>query len=328
MSALKQIIALIVLAGLWCGGCVQDGPRSGGSGAIQTYVRGVYAYESGDEGAIDTLREAIQQNPQLIMPRILLGKIYKDKGDYAAAIEYLEGVTRLDPHDPEHRYNLGVSYQMIQRLQEAASSYQAALKINPNDFGSNMNLGLVYLALGDIGKAVQYAERATELRPDSAEAHANLAVTLDSAGQYARAENAYRRSLEMAPAQAGTLINYANNLLAQQKWQDAVQVLNAALKLENTPYLQKRLGDAYAMGGQLDTAIQQYQVALKANPKYYSAMNEQARVLIQQYQAGMELQENLRDQALGLWRQSLEINSNQPNVRTTVEQWEKRMFSK
>lgn len=326
--SLKHVGVAAIAMALWCGGCAQEAGRLTGGGALQTYVQGVYAYESGNPEAIETLRQAVQENPSLIMPRILLGKIYKDKGDYASAIEYYRSVTELDPHDPEHRYNLGVSYQMIQRLQEAASSYQAALKLNPDDFGSNMNLGLVYLALGDIERAVKFTERATELRPNSAEAQANLAVTLDSAGQYSRAENAYRRSLEMAPVQAGTLVNYANNLLAQQKWQEAVQVLNEALKLENTPYLQKRLGDAYAQGGQLDKAMEQYQAALKANPKYYSALNEQARVLIQQYQAGMELQEPLRDKALALWRQSLEINPDQPTVKATLEQWEKRMFSK
>ena len=47
-----------------------------------------------------------------------------------------------------------------------------------------------------------------------------------------------------------------------------------------------------------------------------------------QYQAGMELDDKKRDKALDPWRQSLEINPRQPKVKTALEQWEKKMFSK
>ena len=107
-----------------------------------------------------------------------------------------------------------------------------------------------------------------------------------------------------------------------------VQVYGEALKKQPTPYLYKRVGDAYAMGGKYDEAITQYELALKGNAKYCAAMNEQARVMTLQYQQGMELNDKLRDQALTLWRQSLEINANQPKVKTALEQWEKKMFSK
>ena len=312
-------------------GCAHEGATQpvGKSQAIETYVKGVYAYQAGDQDkAVDTLRTAIQENPQLIMPRTILGRISKDKGDYAAAAEYYEALTQLDPYEANHFYQLGVSYQMLQRLQDAAKSYRGALKIDANNFGSNMNLGLVYWALGDTDNAVRFTRRAAEINPNSAEAQANMAVALDSAGEYAAAELAYRKSLELAPKQSGTLINYANNLLAQQKWRDAIEVLQETIKMEDTPYLHKRLGDAYTLGTQYDLSTQQYKQAVAKNPQYYGAINEQARVLILQYQAGMELEDKKRDDALALWRHSLEINANQPKIKVMLEDWERRMFSK
>ena len=124
------------------------------------------------------------------------------------------------------------------------------------------------------------------------------------------------------------MTNYANNLLAQQKPRDAADVIQQTLKLEDTPYLHKRLGDAYAMEQRYDDALGHYREAQKRNPKYFSAMNEEARVLLQQYQAGMELDEKRRDGALALLRQSLELNPQQPKVKAMLEEWDKRMFSK
>lgn len=327
-----SLVALVAFVAMLAGGCA-TGPAGRGEAArpkaIETYVKGVYAYQSGQKDqAVETLKEALQANPQLIMPRVVLAKIYKERGDFSSAKDHYEALVVMDPYEVKNHYNLGLSYQMLQRLQDAAKSYNNALKLKPNDFGSNMNLGLVYLALGDADKAVRYTDKAAQLQPESAEAQANLALALDSRGDYVLAERAYRRSIELAPKQVGTLINYANNLLAQQKARDAADVLQQTLKVEDTPYLHKRLGDAYAMEQRYDDALREYREARKRNPKYFSALNEEGRVLLQQYQAGMELDEKKRDEALALLRQSVEMNPAQPKVKATLEEWERKMFSR
>lgn len=327
-------LASLGLSAAFLGGCASEKPEPTTApvvkgGAFTNYAQGVTNLKAGKQDqAIESLRYAIQQNPQLIMPRVVLGKIYKDKGDYASAAEYYEALTHLDPLESDNYYNLGVSYQMLQRLQESARNYQTAIRLNPADFGSTMNLGLVYLALGEVDKAVEFTRKATEMQPASAEAQANYAAALDSKGDYPKAEAAYRKSLDLAPGKSGTLINYANNLLAQGKWQEAVEVLTATLKQEDTPYLHKRLGDALALGTKYDQAIAQYKIALKGNPRYYQALNEMGRVIILQYQAGMELDDKKRDEALGFWRQSVDISPSQPKIKALLDQWEKRMFSK
>ena len=297
--------------------------------AVETYVKGVYAYQAGNQDeAVDTLKEAIATNPQLIMPRVMLGGIYKQKGNYQAAAEQFETLTQLDRYEPSNHYNLGVSYQMLQRLREAAKSYQEALRLSPNNFGANMNLGLVYLALGDVDNAVKFTEKAAKIKPQSAEAQANLAVALDNRGDYPQAELAYRKAIELAPPTVGVLENYGNNLYAQQKWREALQAFGDAKKLQDKPYHHKRMGDALALGEKYDEALTEYHLALQKNPKYYGALNASARVMMLQYQAGMELDEKKRDGAIALWKQSLEINPNQAEVKVSLEQWEKRMFSK
>lgn len=314
-------------------GCTQDtaAPAPSAHQAVETYARGVSAYKSGNrDDAIRSLQQAIQQNPQVIMPRVMLGGLQKDAGNYQAAAEQYQTLTQLDPYCVDHHLNLGISYQMIQRLRDAEKSYLAALRLDPKNFGANMYLGLVYVALGEPEKAVHYTDVAARLDPKSAQAYSSLAAALDARGDYPLAESAYRKSLELAPYEAGTLLNYASNLLAQRKPQPAIAVLTQAQKLQDTPYTHKRIGDALAMDNKLPEAIAEYENAIQKNPKYYAAMNECAQVLIQQYRAGMELDVPKRDRALALWQKSLEISPNQPQsakVKAALQEWERRMFS-
>lgn len=308
-------------------GCASGGGEAMSKSSLTNYANAVQAQQSGkpDEAA-EALKQALIENPHMIMPRIMLGKIYKQKGDFKSAIEVYQALVELDPYEADNFYQLGFSYQMVQRLQEARKSYESSLRLEPENVNATMNIGLVYLALGDVPRAVKYTKKAAELKPDSAEAQANLAIALDSAGEYAAADKAYRKSLELAPSQGGTLVNYGNNLLSQGKWVEAIEVFQAALKRENTAYLHKRLGDAQVMAGKNDDAIKEYRLALKMNPKYFSAMNELAQAMLVQFQAGMELDEKAREEALGLWRQSLTLSPKQPKVQAALEQWEKKMF--
>ena len=180
----------------------------------------------------------------------------------------------------------------------------------------------MYQALHQPADAIKWITKATELDPSSAAAFANLGVALDEQGQYAKAESAYRRSLELDSTQATTLFNLGSNLVLQGKPAEAASAFEQVLKTSDSAVVRKRYGDALTLLKQFDTAIDQYRLALKANPRYAPAMNELGRVLILQYKQGLELDEAKRRDALAMWKQSLEINPTQPEVEAMVKQWE------
>src|SRR5512145_688940 len=123
--------------------------------AASDYVDGALAYHRGDkEEALDALRRSIVEDPDLIMARVLLGNIFKEKDLYAQAAEQYERAAELDPQTWVNHYNLGLMYHLLARLQEAAKSYVKAIELNPEDAKSNMNLGLVYAALGQADKGL------------------------------------------------------------------------------------------------------------------------------------------------------------------------------
>jgi tetratricopeptide (TPR) repeat protein len=295
--------------------------------AVETYIEGVRAYQAGDaDRAIEILTRAVEKNPDLLMAQALLGDLYRGKDDYVRASIYYENVVRLDPFSFLNYYKLGVTYQLLSRLAEAAGAYQKALVLEPADPKSNMNLGLVYLAMGRLDDAVLYLERATKFAPQNAAAWSNLGVALDKRGSVILAEAAYRKSLELDSDSVTTLLNLGANLLTQNKPREAVAIMEQAVRRSDAPLTRKRLGDALAVAQRSDEALREYELALKHDAAYFPAINEKGAVLIRQYMEGGEIDESQRRAAVELWRASLAINPQQPKVQNLIRQWEDPKF--
>lgn len=320
-AALFVTLCLSAAGAIGIVGCSASS-SSGQPKGLGSYVKAVQAYQAGDrDKAVQNLVVATRTNPDLIMARLMLGDLYRENGEYTQAVGQYEHLTKLDPYTWSNFYKLGVSYQFLERLREAARSYNQALTLNPDDPNTNMNLGLVHLYLGDPDEAVKFTERATLLDPKSAAAYSNLGVALDARGEYARAESAYRHSLDIDPDNPTTLLNLGTNLIAQNKGAEAVDILERVIKMSDSPLHRKRYGDALAKAGRYGDAVREYQSALKQNPKYYPAMNEIGFSRIAEYKANLELDDAKKDEAVAMWTQSLEINPEQPKIVAARQQW-------
>lgn len=290
---------------------------------MAAYIRGYEAFQEGDrDTAVRSLAQAVDDNPQLITARGMLADILRREGNYEEAAEHYERLTALDPYNYLNFYHLGVSYHFLERVEAAIIAYQGALRLRPDDPKTNMNIGLAYMVLGDAERALPYARKAVALDPSSAAALGNYALVLDSVGDHEEAEQAYRKSLEMDPTQVGVRINYSANLVRQGRPREAIPILEQVVAEQRTVLAVRRLGDAYAAAGNVDRAMQLYQEALEMNPRYYPALNAMAELQIRQYQEGLQLDESLRRQALDLWRQSLQIRPQQPQVTQQIEKLE------
>lgn len=292
------------------------------SRATQEYVSALNALHANDKTrATSLLERAIDQNPDLVMAHIVLGDLYFDENETAKAASQYEVLTRLDPYNADNFYKLGLSEQLLNRLKSAAASYLRALDLNPADARAARNLGLVYLALNQPRDAAHYLQLSTTLDPNNADGYANYGVALDALGQYAKAESAYRNALELGAPASVTLLNLGYNLMLQHRPDDAVDVLKEAVGKSGTPVAHLRLGEALAMAHQDQAAMAQFNAALKLDPTFYPAMNSAAQTLIQQYEAGLQLDDAKRNAAVTFWRNSLKVHADQPEVQTQLQRW-------
>ena len=305
------------------GGCATGGGEAArNETALQSYVQGVKAYQNGDTTkALTNLQEAVKKKSDLVMARSMLGDLYRSQSDYDSAREQYEIVARLDPYEYSNHYRLGLAYQLLEKVREAAASYLKAVKLNPRDWRSCMNLGLVYMSLGENNSAVEYCQRAVNLNPLSAVAYANLGVVFDARGNAPEAETAYRRSLTIDPTQTGPAVNLARNLQYRGKSAEAVTVLERLTTAADSAMVRRRYGDALASAGREGDALYQYRRALKLDPRHYPAMNALAALLITQYRNGLLLDDRKRDEAVAMWKQSLVLNPEQPKVEAQLKAW-------
>jgi protein O-GlcNAc transferase len=154
---------------------VLDGPLS----KIQTpeadMIRGMYQYASGDfRKALEFLRRAAAQNPDLPTLRYHLGRAYLASGDLdAAQVELARGLAA----DPEG-FNVNAYYGWVltklQRPEEALQPLNKALKQRPDDSALHWTLGTAFGALRRNEEAISALERAVALEPDLTPAHVLL----------------------------------------------------------------------------------------------------------------------------------------------------------
>ncbi len=91
------------------------------------------------------------------------------------------------------------------------------------------------------------------------------------------------------------------------------------MKTQDSAAARKRYGDALLMTRRDAEAEAQYKLALKLDPNHVAALNAIAALRIAEYQKGLQLDDTKRDAALAAWRQSLEINPQQQDVKEKVE---------
>jgi superkiller protein 3 len=266
------------------------------------------------------LTAAVAADPTAIMPRQLLGQIYLDRKEYNRAAAQFDKLTTLDPYTEENFYQLGYCQQLLGQLPKAIASYKQALALDDKDAKAATNLGVVYLSLNKPHDAAKLLDQATKADDRSWYAWASYGIALDSLNKYSDGEEAYRRSLELDPSQTSTMYNLAGNLMEQHRAAEAAPVLAELLKHGDTAPLHKKYADALAFDNPT-LAAAEYRKTLQIDPKYLPAINSLASLLIQQYEKEMEFDENKKTSAIELWRKSLAISPNQPDITAALKKW-------
>ncbi|MDE2403136.1 MAG: sulfotransferase [Sphingomonadales bacterium] len=86
-----------------------------------------------DGDAAVTLRDAEATPPADALSRDTMGCVYARLGDHAAALPHFEEAVRLEPGNPEYRYNRAVTLNFLGRVDEAEEALEALLAIAPGD---------------------------------------------------------------------------------------------------------------------------------------------------------------------------------------------------
>jgi len=147
------------------------------------------------DGAITSLKKALELQPDHLEARHHLALALQDKGELDKAIHYLREIIRQVPDSPEAYSNLGNALEAKKDFDGAIQAYQTAITLNPKYGGFHYNLGYTLSVKGDYEAAITEYRNALRLDPDHANAHNNLGLLLHKAGQVDSAMEQYREAI-------------------------------------------------------------------------------------------------------------------------------------
>jgi tetratricopeptide (TPR) repeat protein len=137
--------------------------------AVVHYLKGgLYLAQKDKTAAVESLRMAIEDNPNYLQPYYALARIYMDEKQEEKAIAQYQSVLEINPNQPQPHMLLGIIYDARKQYDLSEKHYRAALEINPDFAAAANNLAYILSAQNkNLDEALTFARTAKEKMPNS-----------------------------------------------------------------------------------------------------------------------------------------------------------------
>jgi tetratricopeptide (TPR) repeat protein len=198
-------------------------------------------------------------------------------GDYAAAEQHNRIIVKMRPHLAEARSNLGLSYFLQKKYQEATGALEAGLKLKPEMANAWLFLGISHFNLNRPAQAISALEKYVQQRQDDLQGQYYLGLSYLAIDQYAKAEHALRAAREIDSRNVDVLYHLAQTYLGQARekpaksksiwplYQEIVQQINA-MDPKSVRLGQLRAG-YFEANGEKSKAIQELETLAAGKPQ-------------------------------------------------------------
>ena len=232
----------------------------------------------------------------------------QQRRDYAVAEREYRTVLAEVPNFAEVHMNLGLLYQLQNRVPEAMAEFRHALKIKPTLAGANFFLGVDYCKNGEGATAIPYLRAASRQEPNRPDIWSWLATAQEASGNYQDEVATLKHALTLqshdvdvlyllgqtyemlgkrevtrlekaAPASSWSEQLLAESYSSSTQWSFAVIRFQNALALTpNRPGLHVWLGEVFLHAGKLDQAAAEFEQELRISPNDLRAIVRRGEV--------------------------------------------------
>ncbi len=236
---------------------------------------GVIRSQQGDLAQAQSLvQRAIEARPNAAAYRNSLGNVLQQRGAHAEAEAAFRQALAIDPRLAQAQANLGHVMRATGRHQQAVAAFRAALATEPRLVSAWAGLGQSQLALRSPRDAIASFEAALAHRPGDPRMRFLLAAALLDAGEFARAEAELTAVVAVMPTPEA-LCNLGRALIGQERWRDALEPLEAALRASpSMPEALYNLALAKAAQDDLAGAIGAFERTLAVDPRRSDAWRQ------------------------------------------------------
>ncbi len=149
------------------------------------------------------LSRAIEMNPADAKAWEARGHLRVEEQHYADAIGDFEQTLRIAPKTVSAETGIGLSFELLSRLDQAIAAYKTAISWQPAGTGEDPAplhaLGRVFLKQNKPREALPYLQRAVLRGPGVAQAHEKLARAYSSLRQLETAQTELEKAIALAP---------------------------------------------------------------------------------------------------------------------------------
>ena len=180
--------------------------------------------------AIETLRLALRQDPDLPEIYVNLGTALSRSGDLSAAVGAFQNALRASPASTAAHSNLATVFQRQGEFEQAEYHFRKAIWSDPLHAVPHYNYGRALAEKKMFPQAESELRAALALDPRFAEAAVSLGIVLAQTAQPERAIEQYRRAIEIKPGLSPAHFNLGLALLGQGKGPEARLHFEAVLR--------------------------------------------------------------------------------------------------
>lgn len=197
-------------------------------------------------------------------------------GDFLDADKWLTAVTEETPKDAEAWYLLGRAKYNENRFAEAVQAFQRTLSLRPNDVKAEDNLGLSYQGLNRLDEAKTAFETAISWQKDApvkdAQPYLNLGILLTDRDQASQALPYLQQAVTLAPRNPKVREQLGRTYdLLKMPDKSEVELEHAVALAPEVSGLHFKLGQIYRRQGKQQLAQQQFDICAKLNSTHSSS---------------------------------------------------------
>lgn len=227
---------------------------------------------------------ACSRSPEEKQARYLAsGRSFVAQKDYARAILEFKNAIEAKPNAPEAYYEIGLAYLATGDWQQAAVNLKRATDLNPGHAGAQIKISQLMAASGDqalLEEARKRLEGVFQTSPDDVEAMTALAITEWKLAKPEEAEKYLRRAFEKAPQNLGSSVALARLKAEQKQFEEAEKILKQAVGEPPSAGILVALGEFYYQRNRPSEAAEQFERALRADPKHAPALLDLAAMAV------------------------------------------------